>query len=215
MKQLHTFRRYLLTGLAIWLPVVVTFYLLRLFFILADGLLGFYVNWFVKRLCGYAVPGAGFVAAFLLLLLTGYVGNHFFGRRFVGMLERRFGNLPLIRYIYPPAKQMAGLIFNADKRAAFRKMVLVRYPSSEIYSLGFVTNETLPALETNVGQRLVSVLVPHTPSPLTGYLLIVPAVNVIPVDISVEEGIALIVSGGIVGPGKKLPGSISPGSSLI
>ena len=210
MRQLHTFRRYVLTGLAIWLPVVVTFYLFRLFFVLADDLLGRYVNWFVRRLCGYAVPGVGFVAAFLLLLWTGYVGNHLFGRRFVGMLERRFGNLPLIRYIYPPAKQMAELLFNADKRGAFRKMVLVRYPSSEIYSLGFVTNVTLPALETHVGQRLVSVLVPHTPSPLTGYLLIVPMANVIPVDISVEEGIALIVSGGVVGPGKELPGSTPP-----
>jgi len=208
MKPSHVLRRYLLTGLAIWLPVLVTFYLLRFFFILADSVLGHYANLLVKRWYGHAIPGIGLLLAFLLLLFSGYMAEQFFGRWFVAVLERWFGNLPLVRYIYPPAKQMAELLFTSKSRAAFHRVVLVPYPSSGVYSLGFVTNEALPALDAKVGQHLVSVLVPHTPTPLTGYMLVVPAANVVSLDITIEEGIALIVSGGIVGTGKLLQGQV-------
>jgi len=208
MKPSHILRRYLLAGLAVWLPVLVTFYLLRFFFILADSVLGHYANLLMERWYGQAIPGIGLLLAFLLLLFTGYMAEQFFGRWFVSVLERWFGNLPLVRYIYPPAKQMADLLFTSESRAAFHRVVLVPYPSSGVYSLGFVTNEALPALDAKVGQHLVSVLVPHTPSPLTGFMLVVPAADVVPLDITIEEGIALIVSGGVVGTGKALPGQV-------
>ena len=210
MKRRPALRRYFFTGLAIWLPIVVTFYLLRLFFLIADSVLGRYANLLIERLFHRPpITGVGFLLALLLLPLTGYAASQFFGKRFVEALERWFGNLPIVRHIYPPAKQMSELIFTEKNRVAFRRIVLVPYPSRGLYSLGFVTNETLAALDAATGQHLVAVLVPSTPSPLTGYLVFVPASDVVALDISVEEGIALIVSGGVIGPGKENQGPAS------
>lgn len=209
MAKRPRLRRYLFTGLAIWLPVVVTFYLLRFFFHLADGILGRYVNTLVERHYGRTIPGLGLLLTILVLLLTGYVANQFFGRRFVGAMEEWFGNLPLVRHIYPPAKQLADLVFTEKNRIAFRRIVLIPYPSRGLYSLAFVTNESLPALDAATGQRMVAALVPSTPSPLTGYTVFLPAADVVPLDISVEEGTALIISGGIVGPGQGVQGPAS------
>lgn len=205
----HRLRRYLLTGLAIWLPVVVTCYLLKFFFQLADGILGRYVNLIVERYYGRTVPGLGLLLTLLLLAVTGFVAGHFFGRRFVETMEAWFGNLPIVRYVYPPARQLADLVFTEKNRIAFRHVVLVPYPSRGLYALAFVTNESLPAIDAAVGQRMVAALVPSTPSPLTGYTVFLPAADVVPLDISVEEGTALIVSGGIVGPGKEMQGPAS------
>ena len=209
MTKRSYLRRYFFTGLAIWLPVAVTFYLLRFFFHIADGVLGRYVNALVEHYYRRTIPGLGLLVTIAVLLVTGYVANQFFGRRFVGAMEEWFGNLPIVRYIYPPAKQLADLVFTDKNRIAFRRIVLVPYPSRGLYSLGFVTNETLPALDAATGQHLVAVLVPSTPSPLTGYTIFLPAADVVALDISVEEGTALIISGGIVGPGKEMQGPAS------
>ena len=214
-RQRHTLRRYFFTGLAIWLPLVVTLYLLRLFFLLADGILGRYANILLERWYGRTFPGVGLLLALLLLPLTGYIAGQLFGRRFVEALEGWFGNLPIVRYIYPPAKQMADLIFTEERRVAFRRAVLVPYPSRGLYSLGFVTNESLPALDAAVKNHLVAVLVPSTPSPLTGYTVFVPAAEVMPLEISVEESMALIISAGVVGPGKDLQGPASRWPRLV
>lgn len=209
LRRRHFLRKYLLTGLAIWLPVIVTFYLLRLVFLMADGILGRYINrWIIER-GGQAIPGLGLVLTVTLLLVTGYVANHFFGRRFVQAMERWFGDLPIIRYIYPHAKQMADLVFTTERRVAFRRVVLVPYPSHGLYSLAFVTNESLPAFDAATGKRMVAALVPNTPSPLTGWTVFVPAEDVVTVHISVEEGTALVMSGGVVGPGQGLQGPAS------
>ncbi len=210
MKRRAGLRRYFLMGLAIWLPVVVTFYLLRLFFLLADSVLGRYANLFVERVFHRPpITGLGLLLGLLLVPLTGYVASHFFGKRFVRALEEWFGNLPIVRHIYPPAKQMSDLLFTEKNRVAFRQVVLVPYPSRGLYTLGFVTNETLPALDAATGAHLVAVLVPHTPSPITGFVVYVPAADVVALKISVEEGIALIVSGGVIGPGKENQGPAS------
>lgn len=214
-RRRATLRTYFFTGLAIWLPVIVTVYLLRLFFLLADSILGHSANVLLQRWYGRSFPGLGLLLALLLLPLTGYVASQFFARRFVEALERWFGNLPIVRYIYPPAKQMADLIFTEEQRVAFRRVVLVPYPSHGLYSLGFVTNEVLPALDAAVNNHLVAVLVPSTPSPLTGYTVFVPASEVVAVDVSVEEGMALIISAGVVGPGKDLQGPASRWPRLV
>ena len=210
MKPRSRLRRHFLTGLAIWLPIVVTLYLLRFFFLLADNVLGRYANLLIERFFHRPpIPGVGLLLALLLLPVTGYIGNQFFGKRFVGALERWFGALPIVRHIYPPAKEMSDLLFTQKNRVAFRRVVLVPYPSRGLYTLGFVTNEALPAMDAATGTHLVAVLVPHTPSPLTGFVVYVPAGDLVTLNISVEEGIGLIVSGGVIGPGKDNAGPAS------
>ena len=208
-KKSHKLRGYFLTGLAIWLPVVVTVYLLALFFRIVDSILGHHVNLLLQRYYGRGFTGIGVLLAVLLLPLTGFAVSHFFGKAFVRALERWFGNLPLIRYIYPPAKQMSDLLFTAESRVAFRRIVLAPYPSPGRYSLGFVTNDALPALDAKTGKHMVAVLIPSTPSPLTGYVVFLPADEIIELDITVEEGMALIISGGVVGPGQGTQGPAS------
>jgi uncharacterized membrane protein len=191
----YAFRRYLVTGLATLFPVAVTVILCVQIFQFTDRLLG---RW-VARALGFQIPGLGAVALILVILLVGIFSVHLFGRAIFRAIELWFNRLPLVRKIYPPVKQLAQFLFQDQQQpAAFRRVVLVQYPCPGIYSLAFVTNET----ETEAtGQRrtLLTLLIPQPPSPFTGPIVFVPKEEVIPLDLSVEDVLKLIVSGGVVG----------------
>jgi len=183
-------RRYFVTGLATLFPVVVTTWLLVLIFNVADRLLG--------RAMGFKVPGLGLVVTLLVILGVGVLSIHFFGRVIFRTFEAGLGRLPLVRKIYPAVKQLADFLFKEGSRqAAFRRVVLVQYPRTGAYSLAFVTNESKTAA-TGTPQTLLTLLIPNPPSPFTGPIIFVPQEDVIPLDLSVEEAVKLIVSGGVV-----------------
>lgn len=193
-------RRYFFTGLATLFPAIVTIYLISAVFRFADGLLGRYINRYWLATYGYEIPGLGLVMTIVLILLTGIISSHVFGRMIFRGLEDWLGGLPLVRRIYQPVKQLTKFLFEKDEReAAFRRVVLVQYPRPGAYSLAFVTNETTTSV-TGIRQTLVTVLIPNPPSPFTGPIIFVPKEDVIPVEISVEEAVKLIVSGGVVAP---------------
>jgi len=193
-------RRYFLSGLATLFPLVVTLYLLLVVFQFADGLLGRFINRYWLRTYGYEIQGLGLVMTVLLILLTGVVSSHFFGQWLFRRLEGWFGRLPVIRRIYQPVKQLAQFLFEKNEReAAFRRVVLVQYPRPGAYSLAFVTNET-STTATGSPTTLLTLLIPNPPSPFTGPIIFVPKDEVVPLNISVEEAVRLIVSGGVVAP---------------
>ena len=201
-------RRYFVAGLATLFPLVVTLYLVLVIFQFADGLLGRFINRYWLRTYGYEIPGLGLVMTVILILAVGVLSSHFFGQWLFRRFEGWFGTLPVVRRIYQPVKQLAKFLFEKSERdAAFRRVVLVQYPRPGAYSLAFVTNETTTAV-TGSMKTLLTLLIPNPPSPFTGPIIFVPKEDVVPLNISVEEAVRLIVSGGIVAP----PLEAAPGS---
>lgn len=190
-------RRYFATGLALLFPVVVTIYVLVLLFRFADGLLGRFINTYLLRSFGYTIPGLGLILTVVLILATGVLSAHFFGRSLIPWFERWFTNLPIVRHIYPSAKQMIEFAIS-EKRVAFKEAVLVEFPKEGQYAVGFITNEGLQMGDEK--QEYVAVLVPNTPSPLSGFCLILPRSELIPLRMSVEEAVKLVVTGGVLTP---------------
>ena len=186
----QAFRRYFITGLATLFPVFLTIQILIWIFKVADRLLG--------QFFGFEIPGLGLLVTLLVILAVGVVSIHFFGRVLFRTIEVWFSRLPIIRKIYPAVKQLAQFLFNEENRqAAFRRVVLVQYPRPGAYSLAFVTNESQTTV-TGRQTTLLTLLIPNPPSPFTGPIIFVPREDVIPLGLSVEDAIKLIVSGGVV-----------------
>ncbi|MDO8662509.1 MAG: DUF502 domain-containing protein [Candidatus Omnitrophota bacterium] len=192
-------KRYFVTGLLTILPVFLTLYILFIIFRLIDSIIGGIANRYLKAEFGFSIPGAGFIITILVTLVTGFVVSHLLSKRALPLIESWFLKLPGIRQVYPSIKQIIGFIFSKDK-ALFKKVVLVEYPSKGIWSVGFMTNEGFREAQELTGQELVHVLIGSTPSPWSGFFILVPKNAVKFLKMSAEEGIKLIVSGGILKP---------------
>ncbi|HYW68916.1 MAG TPA: DUF502 domain-containing protein [bacterium] len=185
------FRRYLFTGLLVLLPVVVTaFVLLRLFFAL-DRILGGLVETYIGR----PLPGVGLVALVALIMGIGAVASNILGSRAIKFGERLVTRVPLIGWIYATTKQLFSTLLE-ERSQSFRKVVLVSYPTKGTYSVAFLTSESPESVEGGLGKGFVTVFLPTTPNPTSGFLLIVPADEVIPLDMTVDEGLKLVISAG-------------------
>ena len=183
-------RRYFVTGLATLFPVTVTVFLVWKIFQFTDGFLG--------HLLGFQFPGLGLVVTILIILAVGVLSIHFFGRVLFRTIEGLLSRLPFIRKIYPPVKQLAQFLFSDENgQAAFRRVVLIEYPRAGAYSLAFVTSES-KTTATGKPQTLLTCLIPNPPSPFTGPIIFVPEEDVVPLELSVEDAVKLIVSGGVV-----------------
>jgi len=158
------FRRYFFTGLALIMPVVVTLYVLIALFRFVDNILGRFINFYLQEALGFYIPGIGFILFFLVIIFTGFLAVHFFGRNVFPALERWFSRLPFIRQVYPSVKKIFNFVFTQD-RAIFKKVVMVEYPRKGIYSLGFVVNDGLKELQDVIGEEMVNVFIPSTPVP--------------------------------------------------
>lgn len=192
-------RRYFVTGLLITLPVFFTLYFFFIIFRFIDGIYGKVINIYLIRNFGFAIPGLGIILGLLTVLFVGFIATNFLGKKLFRAIESWFLKLPLIRQVYPAAKQVVNSIISKDSRA-FKKVVMVEYPSKGLWSIGFLTNDSFALAENAAGEELSHVFIATSPSPLTGYLALIPKKNIRDLDISVEQGIKLIVSGGIVKP---------------
>lgn len=183
-------RRYFITGLATLFPVVVTLWLLVKIVQIADGMLG--------RAFGFEIFGLGLLVTILVILAVGVLTVHLFGRVLFRAVEILFVRLPFVRKVYPAVKQLAEFLFaEGGAQSRFRRVVLVQYPRPGAYSIAFVTNEartSAPGKPTT----LLTLLIPNPPSPFTGPIIFVPAEDVVSLDLSVENAVKLIVSGGVV-----------------
>ena len=183
-------RRYFVTGLATLFPIAVTTWLLVQIFIFTDRLLG--------RSLGFQIPGLGLLVTLVVIFAVGVLSIHFFGRLLFRTLELLLMRVPIVRKVFPAVKQLAQFIFSEEARqTALRRVVLVQYPRAGAYSLAFVTNESKTSA-TGSPQTLLTLLIPNPPSPFTGPIIFVPQQDVIPLDLSVEDAVKLIVSGGVV-----------------
>ncbi len=186
----RTFRRYFMTGLATLFPVAVTIWLVLRIFQFADRQFG--------KMIGVSFPGLGLVVTISVILLVGVFSIHFFGRVLFQTIEAWLSWLPFVKKIYPTVKQLAQFLFDEDKRrSTFWRVVLVPYPRIGTYSIAFVTNESHTTV-TGSPKTLLTCLLPNPPSPFTGPIIFVPEEDAMPLDLSVEDAVKLIVSGGVV-----------------
>ena len=193
-------KRYFVTGLLVTLPVFFTLYFLLIAFKFIDSIWGKLINFYLKKHLGFAIPGLGFILGILTVLMVGFLATNFLGKKVFHAVEGWFLRLPVIRQIYPAVKQIIDALISKDK-PAFKKVVMVEFPSKGIWSIGFVTNDSFAKAEEKAGGlELIHVLIGTTPSPFSGYLILVPKGEVKFLDISTEEAIKLIASGGIVKP---------------
>lgn len=189
-------RNIFLAGLAVLVPLAATLYFTWLIFRFADGILG---RFLVARLQVPPPPGLGILLTLAIIMFTGLLASNLMGRRLIGLGEALLGKTPVVRNIYVAFKQITEA-FMQGEGTGFRRVVLVQYPREGLYALGLVTGRTSGEFVDKTGRETLNVFIPTTPNPTSGYLVLVPREEVIFLDLSVEDGMKLIISGGVVDP---------------
>lgn len=191
-------RKYLIAGLLVWLPLAATIFIIQLFLTLLDRLLLVLPHdWQPENVLGLSIPGFGLILAIAILLLTGMLAANLFGRRLVAVWEGLVNQIPLVRTIYVSVKQVAETLLGASKQS-FRKAVAVEYPRKGILTLGFQTGRALRTVDERTRQPLMSIFIPTTPNPTSGFIIMVPETDIHDLDISVEEAFKYIISLGVI-----------------
>jgi uncharacterized membrane protein len=190
------FRRRFISGLLVVVPLVVTYLVLRFLFESIDGILAPVVQAVFKR----HIPGVGLLVTLLLVIIAGWITTGVGGGRLLKMWEGWLVRLPIIRIVYGGAKQLMESVSKAEG-TSFKQVGMIEYPRLGLYSLCFLSNRLDLELKGDPHQR-ITVFIPSTPTPFTGFVLLVRPEEIIPLRISVEDAIKLLVSGGIVAPQK-------------
>jgi uncharacterized membrane protein len=194
-------KRTFISGVVVTVPVIITIIVLNFLFIQVDGIL----SPILKRFLGRAIPGMGLVATIVLVLLVGILVRNVIGSRLFGFSELLFIRTPLVRAVYSAAKQLVEAI-TLPQHKVFERAVMIEYPRRGVYIIGFASARTrLSPPPGNQGEgfasgELIAIFVPSTPTPITGYVVFVPAEEVHELDLTNEDAIKLLVSGGITSP---------------
>jgi uncharacterized membrane protein len=198
MKTLRaSLKRYFLTGLLVITPIWGTILILKTLFITVDSILGNMLSQVVPP--GYYVPGLGILTLVLLVFLTGLLAANFIGRQIVKWWEELLHRVPIVRGIYSTLKSMTDILSFKEKER-YNRVVLIQFPKNGHYCFAFVTGTTQGEVQEISPDPLLNVYVPTSPNPTSGYFLLVPEKEVVSLEISVEEAMKLIVSGGLYSP---------------
>lgn len=200
--MMSALRRYFISGLLIWIPVWATILALQFLFDILNNILSLLPRGFrPDDLIGFHIPGVGVLITLSVILLTGVVVANFVGRRIVEYSDALIIRIPLVRTIYMGVKQVLETLFS-PKGQAFRKVLLVEYPRSGMWTIAFQTGDGTPPVEkAQNGEVMVSLYVPTTPNPTSGFLLMVPRKSVMELDMTVEQALKFVISLGVVQPG--------------
>lgn len=182
------------SGILVTVPIIVTIIVLHFLFRQVDGIL----SPILERFLGYSIPGMGLLATILLVLLAGALARNVIGSRLFSIGELLFVRTPLVRTVYSAAKQLVEGV-TSPQRKVFQRAILVEYPRKGIYQFGFAAARTHLA-EGPVTGDLVAVFIPSTPTPVTGFVILVPAADVHELSTPTEGVIKALVSGGIAAP---------------
>ena len=197
-----TLRRYLMAGLLVWVPLGVTLLIVAFLVDLMDQTLLLLPEVIQpENLLGFRIPGLGLVLTAIVVLVTGMVVTNLFGKQLFTIGERILQRIPLVRSIYASVKQVAESMFSSGK--SFRKVVLVEYPRQGMWSLAFQTGTGASEISSKTGQEIVNIFIHTTPNPTSGFFLMVPRDDVIELDMSVDQGLKMLLSVGVVVPDNK------------
>jgi uncharacterized membrane protein len=193
-------RRVLIAGLLVWVPLGVTILVVRLLINWLDGsLLLLPEAYRPEKLLGFAIPGLGVVLSFLVVLITGMIVANIFGRQLIRAWERLLSRIPLVRSVYSGVKQLAETMFT-DSGRSFRKVLLVEWPRQGLWTIAFLTGTDVGEAQRKTGSDVINIYVPTTPNPTGGYFVMVPRKDVIELEMSVDEGLKMLMSMGAVVP---------------
>jgi uncharacterized membrane protein len=192
-----------LTGLAVTVPIGLTLYILFFLIDIMDSLLKIIpVRYHPDTLLGIHIPGLGTIATVILIFICGLITASYVGNKIVQSGEDLLYRIPFVRNIYQAIKRFSDTMV-MDRRSSFKRVVLVEFPRKGIYTIGFVTGKPDLEFKKEPGQNYVSVFLPTTPNPTSGYLIIVPEAELVEVHMSVEEALTYIISVGIVTPSER------------
>lgn len=202
-------RRTLVTGLILWVPIGITIWVLTLIVSTLDKtLLLIPEHYRPETLLGFAIPGLGVVLTLVILFVTGVLARNFFGQQIIKGWDRILRRIPVVKSIYSGVKQVSDTLFS-DTGQAFRKALLVEFPYPGSYTIAFMTGTPTGELVNRLPGDHISVYVPTTPNPTSGYFLLLPKSRTHELDMSVDDALKYIVSMGVVGPASK------PASALL
>ena len=221
MRMAKNLKNYFLRGLAVLLPAMLTIWILAWGYRFIQKNISFYINhglvWLIMRipffmaswskemLVKFWVEGAGSIAGFIIaliaVLIVGALLASVVGRGMWRMIEGFIMNTPVLRRVYPYVKQVTDFLLTRDEqKELFSRVVAVEYPRKGIWSVGFVTGTGLKEVVGNVEKEFLTILIPNSPMPVTGYVIMVPKEQTIPLDITVEETFRFAISAGVIAP---------------
>ncbi len=190
-------RRYLIAGLLVWVPLGITFFVIKFLLDLMDRLLLLLpVDWRPETVLGFSIPGFGFVLALAILLLTGAIGANLLGRTLLRVWEGLLAKIPLVRTIYSSAKQIISSLVSSGSHS-FRKVLLIEYPRKGIWTVCFQTGPAANEIQTQLEKESVMVFVPTTPNPTSGFIMVVPKDEARELDMDIESALKLVMSLGL------------------
>jgi uncharacterized membrane protein len=194
------FRRYFVAGILVWLPLAVTYLLLRFLIGVMDRTLNLLpAAYHPEQLLGVHIPGLGLILTIIVLLVTGILAANIVGSKIVGGWESLLDRIPIVRSIYSASKSFAEIVFS-DSGNAFKQVLLVEYPRKGIYTLTFQTATEVGEIQARTGEDVMCCFVPTTPNPTSGFIIMVPKKDVIELDMEVDAAVKLIMSLGVVVP---------------
>ncbi len=221
--QLQRWRGNFLTGLAVVLPAVITLAIVRWMFGTVSSITDLLL-FFLPRALTHERQGEGLMywywslaalaLAVLLLAIIGRATRNYLGRRIIEVVDLWISRVPLMNKIYGTIKQV-NQAFSSSKKSAFKQVVLIEYPRKGVYTVAFLTSEDHPEASARLGLDTVGVFVPTTPNPTSGFLLVVPRAEIIPLEMSVADGIKYVISLGSVVPGYELPAAAAAKPSAL
>ncbi len=193
-------KRYFITGLLIWVPLVITAWVLSIIVETLDQSLRLLPETIhPKSLLGFALPGVGALLTLAMILLTGLLATNFIGQKLVGWWDKLLSRIPVVNSVYKAVKQVSDTLF-APNGNAFRKALLVQYPRHGAWTIAFLTGAPGGDIRNHLAGDYVSVYVPTTPNPTSGFFLMLPRQDVVELDMSVDEALKYIISMGVVAP---------------
>ena len=193
-------KKYLITGLLIWVPLVITVWVLSfLVGTLDQTLLLLPDGWQPRAWLGFNIPGLGVLLTLAVVLLTGMFGANIIGQRLVKIWESLLNRIPVVKSLYSSVKQVSDTLFSSSGQA-FRKALLVQYPRQGSWTIAFLTGQPGGDVANYLTGEYVSVYIPTTPNPTSGFFLMMPKADVIELDMNVDEALKYIISMGVVPP---------------
>ena len=193
------FRNYLLTGLLVLAPSAVTIWVFFRLLNWVDNLLGRYLRF--EAFDYHRIPGLGLLATLVLLMIVGFLASLLGQGPLSRLWDQMLNRIPGVGLVYGSTKSLGEAFLTQREGQAFRKVVLVQWPHPGIWRIGFVTGHVDPKLKERLGEDVTCVFVPHTPNPASGFVHYLPKRDVVYLDWTVEDGLRVVVSGGVVQPG--------------
>lgn len=187
-------RSYIFAGLIVWLPVLLTIFVIQFIVRLFDGSMAFLPDDYQIN-----IPGVGVLFSLVILILTGLIATNVFGQYLVKWSELLLERIPFVSSVYKASKQLIQTLFSNNSQA-FRKAVLIEYPRKGLWTIAFQTGAALPEIVNHTEADLISIFVPTTPNPTGGFFLMVSKKEIIELNLSVDAAFKLIISLGVMQP---------------